>query len=232
MNGIVDTAPLDLLRKKYPWPEVRPNYRPFRWALDGGGRHLVNDVIGKRGLKIMLEIGVFVGGSCLQWLEANPTLTVIGVDPWPDNAEIGDYFARTISIYRHIVDLGGMSDEEVVAQMNRPDAALGGTLSNLWEYRDRFIPVRGYAPEVLQEIDACGVIPDIVFLDAMKTGEEITVIHALWPNCIITGDDWSWADDGGVAPIREPVIRHADSNGLRLTAECATWLITPRNDPF
>jgi hypothetical protein len=205
----------------------RPNFRPFRWALDGGGRRLVIDLIRTRGLKVMLEVGVYVGGSSLQWLEACPDLHVIGVDPWPADMDVGGYFERNADFYRAHVDLCGMSEAEFIAQMKRPDAGFLATISNLWDYRGRFTPVRGYAPAALHELKARGAKPDIAFLDAMKTGDEMNVIRELWPDCIITGDDWCWRDHAGNAPIRAPVLDFAERHDLRLTVERATWMLTP-----
>ena len=71
---------LKQLKTRFPLPTKRPDYEPFHWAFDGGGRHIINELIVRHGCKTMLEIGVWTGGSCLLWLRAKPDLTVIGVD--------------------------------------------------------------------------------------------------------------------------------------------------------
>lgn len=216
----------------FEWPSVRPALKPFRWALDGGGRDLVIDLVNGRGLKTMLEVGVYCGGSSLQWLDACPGLSVFGVDPYPADSDVGQYFAANADFYRRTVDLRDMTEEEFIAQMSEPDSLFPAVLSNLWDYRDRFTPVRGFAPEALYKLHAAGVVPDIAFLDAMKTGDEMHVVRELWPDCIITGDDWCWQDGNGEIPIRAPVLAFADKHNVRLTAELATWILTPRGEPL
>lgn len=61
---------LQALRRMNPWPDVSPlDGQPSHvWSLDGGGRHLVIDLIRECQPRVFLEVGVFVGGSALQWL--------------------------------------------------------------------------------------------------------------------------------------------------------------------
>ena len=69
------------LRELYPAPNI-DGIKSWYFALDGGGRDLIVDVIQAQRPEIMLEIGCYLCGSTRQWLDADPDLKVIGVDPW------------------------------------------------------------------------------------------------------------------------------------------------------
>ena len=82
------------------------------------------------------------------------------------------------------------SPEQIRDQLNSDDGLFLCTISNLWEFRDRFIPVQGRSPEILHEVASLGVAPDILFLDNDKSGQELATCHQLWPSALLCGDDW------------------------------------------
>src|SRR5687767_1427345 len=73
---------LAALRERYAWPASRPDVATIDWSLDGGGRNLVAECLVRRGVRLVLEIGAFLGGSTRLWLAAAPGVTVIALDPW------------------------------------------------------------------------------------------------------------------------------------------------------
>jgi hypothetical protein len=225
------TAALDRLRAAHPWPAERPDFRPFRWSLDGGGKQLVVDTARRHGVKTIVEIGVYLGGSALHWLDALSDVTVVGIDPWEFD-DTAEYFERNREMYRHVVDLQGMPESEFLAQMRKPDSAYLATLSNLWAYRGRFVPVRGFSPQALIDMNEIGLVPDMIYLDAMKTGDELELVRSMWPRTIITGDDWTWKSDDTSEKydIREVVIPFAKKHGLRVLDDRATWVLA-EGDP-
>lgn len=215
-----DDAALDRLRRAYPWPPQRPAVRTIDWSLDAGGKHLIIDRIVNGPVRVLVEIGVFLGGSVKTWLRASPDLTVVAVDPWglPDVPE----YARQTG-----------KPAWAVEQLRREEGFYETFLANLWEDRHRVIPLRGSAPEALYEIHRFGVQPDLVFLDADKSGREIEVCHELFPRAILSGDDWWWGtdrfwnpDDG--YPIRRPVLDFCKRHDLFLKTARHTWLIEDR----
>jgi len=218
---------MQLGKAVFEWPQQRPDMKPFRWALDGGGRQLIINLINQHGWQTMVEVGVYCGGSVLQWLEGCPDLHVFGVDPYSADANVGAYYASQREFYRGKVDFGAQTEFEFVASMSAPDSLFPAVLSNLWDYRARFTPVRGYSPQALIDLAATGVTPELIFLDAMKTGEELPVISDLWPQCVIAGDDWTWIDNNGRQPIREAVYRFAAGKGCSVIVKDATWLLEP-----
>jgi hypothetical protein len=59
------------------------------------------NVIRERDIHLMVEVGVFFGGSVLQWLDTSERLTVIGIDPWRTNW--ASYFEKNVAQYeRHM----------------------------------------------------------------------------------------------------------------------------------
>lgn len=204
------TAHLQKLREKYPWPSNRPEVTPVNWALDGGGRRLVTEAIRKHKLSIILEVGVFLGGSVKAWLEALPNVTVLAVDPW--KPPWGD-FARQCG------------RPEIADQLDRPDGAYETFLTSMWEYRDRVIPIRGYSQEVLYQIAEFGVTPELLYLDGDKSGREIEICNKLFPGIMVSGDDWLHESDG-CFPIRKPVRDYCREQAKTLRTDRHTWLVS------
>jgi len=73
---------LRVIRDRYPWPDIPTSIQPYIVSLDGGGRHLVDSLIEKDAVRMILEIGSFLGGSTHRWLACSPYHQVIAVDPW------------------------------------------------------------------------------------------------------------------------------------------------------
>lgn len=207
---MTDNAALIRLQEQFPWPSERPSVAPVDWALDGGGRELITDAIRKYDLRLILEVGVFLGGSVKTWLEASPDVVVLAVDPWqPPWGHVARHFGRP----------------EVAEQLDRDNGPYETFLASLWEYRDRVIPIRGYSPDVLYEIASAGIKPQLLYLDADKLGREMEISSKLFPGILISGDDWLHRDEAGF-PIRKPVRQFCRSHSKRLRINRHTWLIS------
>ncbi|HEX5104530.1 MAG TPA: hypothetical protein VFV87_11995, partial [Pirellulaceae bacterium] len=165
------TCPLNRLRADYPWPSARPGVRPIEWSLDAGGKHLVIEQIRRRRATLVLEIGSFLGASVRTWLAASPDVVVIALDPWPD-------------IRRWLPELNqkGTQPAWAIEQLaTGEDAAYHTFLANLWDERQRVIPMRDAAPAALYNLQKLGVQPELIYLDADKTGAELEVCRELFP---------------------------------------------------
>jgi hypothetical protein len=215
-------AGMDALRRDNPWPELPAGVEPFYLSLDAGGRHLVVDAIREHGVTLMLEIGCFLCGSTRQWLDSSPDLEVIGVDPWDGN-------------WSTYVRKGAKESDHVFAALEDPDA-LADTiqrygnyclaLNNIRDQRERFTPVRQRSPEALHYLRRRGIEPQLIYIDAFKSDEDLWVAHELFPRSILCGDDWNWADEHGCFRMREHVERFAGEQGFTIAAEAATWLLS------
>ena len=122
---------LSRLRQKYRFPTIRPDKVPFYWCLESGGKQLVKDVILERDIRLMVEVGVFLGGSAVQWLETSPDLTVIGIDFWVTNwapylRDTAETYARGGSLKCESLDT-----ESLAAQLEGEGATYECAPSNL-----------------------------------------------------------------------------------------------------
>jgi hypothetical protein len=206
---------LAALRNHYPWPEGRPEGKAIAWSMDYGGRSLITGLISRRDFRVVLEIGSFLGGSARQWLAASPGVCVVCVDPWPD-----------LSGPRPLIDSHPLS-RAFQDQLRAVGGLYRSFLCSMWDVRDRVIPVRGRAEDVLPQLRSLGLQPDLVYLDADKRGREIAMCDELFPAALIGGDDWIWSD-GHSFPIRSPARMSARAR--RRTLKCCgnTWLIDDR----
>lgn len=216
------------LQQRYSFPEHRPDKVPFYWCLESGGKQLVKDVIRERGIKLMVEVGVFFGGSALQWLETSPDLTVIGVDFWVTNwapylRVTGDSYAGGKHLKHE-----GISREALVSQLEGSGSTYECVLSNLWDYMDRFVPMCAASPAALYEIAGFDVTPELVYIDSDKHGDDLEACHELWPDCVICGDDWTWKPAEGY-PVRKAVTAFAEKHGFEIKSMYGTWLLEKKN---
>jgi hypothetical protein len=201
------------LQERYPWPGERPDVKPIDWSVDYGGRDLITNLIARRKLRMVLELGVFLGGSARQWLMASPDVLVVAVDPWPEITSATHQFYFNHPIGRRHWD-----------QLTAPHGGYRTFLSSLWNLRQRIVPVRAGSMTVLPELHALGLRPDLVYLDTDKTGQEISLCEALFPEALISGDDWYW-QDGRQFPIRVPVTESCRRRGYHQKQVDNTWLI-------
>ena len=92
------------------------------------------------------------------------------------------------------------------------------------EFKDRFVPFKGYSPLALQELHEMGVKLDIIYIDAMKIEDDLVAANKLFPNAVLCGDDWTWGEDEGF-PMRKAVTNFANNNGYRIKAKRATSIL-------
>ena len=104
-------------------------------------------------------------------------------------------------------------------------------LNNIRDARDRFIPVRQRSPKALHYLRQRGIQPQLIYIDALKSEEDLRVAHDLFPSSILCGDDWNWPDEDGRFRMREYVERFAEEKGFPIEAEGATWLLPPKPPP-
>jgi hypothetical protein len=220
-------AGVDALRRDNPWPELPAGVEPFYLSLDAGGRHLVTDAIREHGVTLMVEVGCFLCGSTRQWLDSSPDLVVIGVDPWDGNwsSYVRKHTEEGNPIFTSLEDPSALAD--TIQRYGNYCIAL----NNIREHRDRFIPIRRRSPKALQYLRARAIRPELIYIDALKSEEDLWVAHDLFPQAILCGDDWNWTDEDGRFRMREHVERFADEKGLTIEAEGATWILPPGPPP-
>lgn len=210
-----DTAVIEALRQRFPWPTSPPPVPAVPWEMDYGGRDLIKNLIIQRNPRVIVEIGAFVGGSILQWLAATPDSTVVAIDPWYQiSGPIPFYDTHPVG-------------REHGRQLREPDGLYHAFLATLWEHQERVIPVRGTGCQMLPVLHRAGLRPDLIFLDADKQAAEIQLSDELFPEAIVGGDDWLWCD-GKKFPTQQPVRDSARRRNRFLKTVSNTWLIDDR----
>lgn len=203
------------LQKRFPFPEISAAIRPLDWTLDAGGRELIEDHIRQNHVRSMVEIGSFLGGSALRWLACAPELRIACVDPWTEREEwsAGDYAAEK-----------GRGDFK--QQLDQPAGFFHTFLRNVSAQKERIIPVRGRSPEALLPLFLAGFAPQLIYIDAAKSFDDIAISHALWPQAAISGDDWLYLPAENF-PARQAVLRFAALHGLQVFHRQSTWVLVP-----
>ena len=108
-------------------------------------------------------------------------------------------------------------------------------LTNLWDERQRVVPIRSTSWEALDQLAAAGLCPGLVYLDADKSGGEMENCRRLFPDALLAGDDWFWTPcpeshrtNDSDYPIRRPVRDFCERHGGHLVVDGSTWVILDR----
>ena len=211
------------LRQATEWPDTE-DVQAWDYTLGGRGRELVDSVIHEVSAGLLLEIGCFLCASTRRWLSKHPDLKVIGVDPWDEDLirQVGRYIGRP-NLTRKYPERATQMKMLADITNNKPFPT---AMANVVEFKDRFIPYRGWSPEALRELKDAGIEPDVIYIDCDKKPDELEVSHELWPNARITGDDWHWSRTKGY-PMRQVVYAFAEKYSFSVEAEGATWILNP-----
>jgi len=205
-----------------PWPKTEA-IAAWDFTLGGGGRHLVDALIETHKPAFMLEIGCFLCASAKRWLSLDLNLKLVGVDPWDDGliAQCKRYVGRPglTCAYPNLA-----TQEQFAADIER-QGPFATAMANLRGYEQRFVPVRGLSPDVLPGLKQTGFEPGLIYIDAGKKMDDLETCHSLWPEAILTGDDWHWGRTKGY-PMRRIVEAFAAKHSYKITADHATWILS------
>jgi hypothetical protein len=223
----MQTTGLEALRAMNPWPNIHEldGEPPLLWSLDGGGRHLIVDLIRERQPKVFLEVGVFVGGSSLQWLQNSPAdMTLLAADIWDHYVE--NWVSRMAREPAPWIldDIGAVRALEIPLKKH---GIYKVALHNLRSFRERVIPLRMSIAQLYGYVMSF-VEPDIIYIDANKERLDYVLAHETFPNSILCGDDWEWKNAEGECAVRPFVYEVATARNCDVIAECATWVLKPR----
>jgi hypothetical protein len=215
---------IDVILTANPWPDLREleGQPPYLWSLDGGGRELITGLIRGINATTMLEIGSFLGGSAISWLESDPTLILIVADPW--DWDCASWLRVIIASPPEWIQDKGLL-ERLVPPIEK-HGMFKIALHNLRKYRDRLIPLKMRAEQAYRYVSVFGE-PDIIYIDANKERQDYVLAHEIFPNSIISGDDWEWTNDKGIMVVRDYVSEVAKLRGCRVVARRATWILEP-----
>jgi len=208
-----------------PWPNKRDLdavvSHPI--SLDGGGKEIVDSMISNiKGRCEILEIGVFLGASALRWLTHKNTV-VYGVDLFGDGwgKILRNYESNDKPWMKEV--LKDVSDIKSLIASVEKHGSLILTQKNLFEYRKRFIAIKGQFQKIAYELSTT-LDPHIIYLDADKSEDILRLCLELFPNAQIAGDDWTWGKEQGY-PIQTAVKNLCSEYGLSYESSKATWRI-------
>lgn len=218
------------LQAMHPWPSDSeiPNVEPFVWALDGGGRHLMDALIASRPGAILAEFGSFMGGSAIRFMEASPDLHCVLFDPWGDNLVA---YVNGLIETPWAVEAYGVERLAAYGALLRRYGPMRIVRNNLASYRSRCVMIQESMPAGFKTLKDVGLAPDIIYLDAMKRRDEFWGAHEAFPDAIFTGDDWSWLNpSSGTFEVRDFVIEVARARSGAVYANRQTFVVSePRH---
>ncbi len=199
--------PLEQLNRKYPWPAEQPNAPVTSWGRGIDSKELLLSYIPKDAT-VVLEIGSLFGTSARFFAEVCPNAQVICIDPWSDIKD-RPFLANT---------------PEIAAFVNtEKDGFYNVFLASNWGYRERFIPLRGFSPDMLLPVVAEGIQPQLVYVDGAHVYEDvladIATSRSLFPATMICGDDWNWPG------VRRAVEYFAENRGDAIHTDGNTWVL-------
>lgn len=195
---------IEQLKKRYPYPQTKPNAqkdytngRPTGWC-HGNNVNMLKKLITK-DMKVIVDGGSWMGLSASYFLELAPNADIICIDHWKGSAEHGKGFEEKLKILYPTF------------------------IANLWDYRDRIIPIKKDSIDGLLSVKAIEVEPDLIYIDWAH--DEISVYNdvlnavQLFPNAIICGDDYTWRG------VNTALERLNKNHGIKIKSDYSCWEI-------
>ena len=192
---------LDKLRAWFPWPSECPdmNERREGWLHPGTAAALHRQLSDKTTL--VVEIGSWLGKSGGFILEKAPNATLVCIDTW----------------------LGNMHQYQDEKTRRLLPTLYDQFLRNMWDRRERVIPVRATSFVGLQILRHLGVKPDLVFVDGSHDTDDVRRDALMAAKCnsdtIIVGDDWQWEE------VRKGVAQANEVLGRKLAHNDTGWIL-------
>ena len=125
-----------------------------------------------------------------------------------------------------------LSEEEIARTVGnlRRHGNYATALNNVRLFKDRFVPVRRSAPEAFEYLRMRKIEPELIYIDAGKTREDLDAAYAAFPDAVLCGDDWLWPDDTGKMVMQEHVKDFAREHGIKVEDKRQTWLLRRKGD--
>jgi hypothetical protein len=162
---------------KYPSNKsIKIKNKDLQGWLDSGNKILLKKYIELLNPKVILELGAWKGLSTIYMLELFDGI-VISVDNW----------------------IGGESILKNKKQKNDIDEVYNTFLRNLYDFRDRIIPIKMDGREGIKYLSTLGIKIDLIYLDMDHTYNnvinDLETLYEYFPDVIIIGDDFEYYDD-------------------------------------
>lgn len=190
------------LRECYPWPDERPDVPPSDHGWFSGRAESFDQFTGPH-VEVYLELGSWLGKSARWFAQHCPNAMILCVDHWQGSPE----HHRKSKWQKHLPTL------------------YETFLTNLWDLRDRVIPIRANTLEGMRIVAEAGVRPDLVYIDAGHDAEsvyhDLRTALELFPDAQLLGDDWP------IEGVRHGVHKLLTERGEEacLTSSEAVWFL-------
>jgi hypothetical protein len=203
---------IETLREMYQWPAVKPELPPDNEGWFCGENMNTLGRLLSPTTKIVVELGSWLGMSSKFIAVHAPNATIICIDHW----------------------LGSEEHQRVPQWKAKLPTLFNTFLMNLWEYRDRLIPMRTTILDGLRKLGQLGVAPDLIYVDGSHDEESVyldvkAALH--FPSAWLVGDDATWAavQAGVKKAIRELNERAPDvSRQSTIVFNGPCWSVAPR----
>jgi hypothetical protein len=175
------------------WPAVRPHAESCTegWLVNGWfqpeNKARLQELLADSRVRFAVELGAWYGASARFLLEHSGA-TVFSVDIWDKDLIAQEWQVQCPEFAMH-------------PEMRRllEDHPIGETfMVNLWEFRERLVPLKMRSVDGLRHVSRLGVMPDLIYVDAnheyRAVVEDIETGFALFPHAKMCGDDYSWFD--------------------------------------
>ena len=160
---------LEELREEHPWPAERPALKPRIQGWFHGGNVFEKYCGGH--IKIVLELGTWLGLSADWFARKCPHAHIICIDHWIGDADI----ARTR------IPLPPLPEQ---------------WYANMWPWRHRMTAITADMADGVNQAAAHGIEPDIVYIDGAhdfaSVQRDLSAVLDHFPNARILGDDWTF----------------------------------------
>ena len=179
--------------------------------------------IREHGITLMLEIGCFLCGSTRQWLDASPDLVRHRGGP----------------LGRELVGLraqGAPRGNPMLADPRGPvrdrghDPAVRQLRARPQQHPRRARPLHPRAPALARRpcttSGSAAILPELIYIDALKSDEDLWVAHEVFPASILCGDDWTWRDETGATACGSTSSASRPRRTSR-SRRWGTWLLPP-----
>lgn len=194
---------IENLRKQYPWPDKKPDV-PLKYSdrnMPEGWCHGNNVKMFKtlvdENTKVIIDAGSWLGLSAWHFLHLAPNATVICIDTWMGSAE--------------------HQNKDILPVLYET------FLVNMWDYRDRIIPIRLNSMAGFWEIYKHLIKPDLIYIDMAHDKEsvirDVDIAHRTFPDAQICGDDYTWQG------VREALEYLEHDAGMKFTTYKTCWKI-------
>jgi hypothetical protein len=191
------------LAAAHPWPEVRPTVpqpSEIEPSTDISFRRALEGTV-PPSARLIVEVGAGQGRSTRQLADLAPQSTVVVVDRWLANVDVGESAGPA-------------------AEPQPPP--LDAFLAESWDYRDRILPIRSRAVDGLRRVADAGLKADVVALTSLAgdddLAEVLTAALDLFPGASIVCA-------GSRPGVREVVEGLAAARRLRSDSFGASWRI-------